>query len=149
MSTGNCRCTVARAFVGPNLRRAGFEANDAGIRIRVRETVSGVPVLRRPILFRMVCVRPSYSEESGPFLPRDRDRIDSHISGLVFLNRVCIQICLEHLVRNDDFLGSFDLYVREAGLADLGQVIFLLDGACDSAGIHRGIVDKFFREDSL
>ena len=88
MSTGNCRCTVARAFVGPNLRRAGFEANDAGIRIRVRETVSGVPVLRRPILFRMVCVRPSYSEESGPFLPRDRDRIDSHISGLVFLNRV-------------------------------------------------------------
>lgn len=115
MSTGNCRCTVARAFVGPNLRRAGFEANDAGIRIRVRETVSGVPVLRRPILFRMVCVRPSYSEESGPFLPRDRDRIDSHISGL----------------------------------ADLGQVIFLLDGACDTAGIHRGIVGKFFREDSL
>ena len=58
-------------------------------------------------------------------------------------------MCLEHLVRNGDFLGSFDPYVREAGLADLGQVIFLLDGACDTAGIHRGIVGKFFREDSL
>lgn len=115
-----CRYAVARAFVGPNLRRAGFDANDAGIRLRVRKTVCGVPVWRRPILFRMVCVRPSYSEESGPFLPRDRDRIDSHISGLVFLNRVCIQMCLEHLVRNGDFLGSFDPYGREAGLADLG-----------------------------
>ena len=44
-------------------------------------------------------------------------------------------MCLEHLVRNGDFLGSFDPYVREAGPA----VELIHKYGLDAEGIYKKI----------